>query len=258
MRQWLVALRGGSRTERGTARRPVRTLALSGVIVLLGAGAAAPAGARPSPGPAVDIQSAAGLAPDGQSMTVQVLASCPERWTVVEALVRVSQSQASGQASFPLMCIGSLRMFTVVVPSDGGTFQLGEAQATASVVSKRGKTARAEDSEVVVVQPTVFVDLADSAQLESGGGAVAIAVTVACPVGAKGQQSYVNVSQGQTTGNGSYVPVCDGSRHTFTVTVQASQGVYQTGGAQALTFANVEHGGIGFSGVEEQQVQIVS
>jgi hypothetical protein len=126
------------------------------------------------------------------------------------------------------------------------------------VVVKRGKTERAQDSEVLLVQPTVFVELADSAQLESGGGAVAIAVTVACPVGANGQQSYVNVSQGQTTGNGSYVPVCDGSRHTFTVRVQASQSVYQAGGAQALTFANVEHGGISVSGVDEQQVQIVS
>jgi len=244
--------------ERDTARHRVRTFALTGVIVLLGAGAAAPAGARLAPRPSVDIQSSAGLAPDGQSMTVQVLASCPERWAVVQALVTVSQPQASGQASFPLTCISSPRMFTVVVPSTGGTFQLGEAQATASVVIKRGKTERAQDSEVLLVQPTVFVDLADSAQLASGGGAVAIAVTVACPVGANGQPSYVNVSQGQTTGNGSYVPVCDGSRHTFTVRVQASQGVYQAGGAQALTFANVEHGGIGFSGVDEQQVQIVS
>ena len=244
--------------ERGTARHRVRALALTGVIVLLGAGGAAPAGARLAPGPMVDIKSSAGLAPDGQSMTVQALASCPERWTVVEALVTVSQPQASGQASFPLTCIGSPRMFTVVVPSTGGAFQLGGAQATASVLIKRGKTERAQDSEVLLVQPIVFVDLADSAQVESDGGAVAIAVTVACPVGANGQQSYVNVSQGQTTGNGSYVPVCDGSRHTFTVRVQASQSVYQAGGAQALTFANVEHGGISVSGVDEQQVQIVS
>jgi hypothetical protein len=104
-------------------------------------------------------------------MTVQVLASCPERWTVVEALVVVSQPNASGQASFPLTCIGSLRMFTVVVPSGGGTFQLGEAQASASVVIKRGKTQRTQDSEVLVVQPNVIADLADTAQLESGGGA---------------------------------------------------------------------------------------
>jgi hypothetical protein len=36
----------------------------------------------------------------------------------------------------------------------------------------------------------------------------------------------------------------------------ASRGVYRAGGAQALTFAKVEHGGSGFSGVDEQQLQI--
>jgi hypothetical protein len=153
----------------------IRALALAAVIGLVGAGGA-PAEAGQSPGPIVDIQSAAGLAPEGQSITVQLLASCPERWTVVEAVVAVSQPQASGQASFPLTCIGSPRPFTVTVPSAGGTFQLGEAQANASVLIKRGRTERAQDAEVVVVQPTVFVDLADTARLESGGGAVLIEV----------------------------------------------------------------------------------
>jgi hypothetical protein len=190
-------------------------------------------------------------------MTVQVAASCAERWTVVEAVVAVSQPQASGRSSFPLTCIGSIRVFTVVVPS-GGVFQLGQAQAAASVVVKRGKTARAVDADVVFVQPTVVVELADSARLESGGGAMSIAVTVACPVGANGQQSYVNVSQGQTVGQGTYVPLCDGSAHTFTVRVAAAQGVYQAGGAEALTFANVEHEGNGFSGVADRQIQIVN
>ena len=47
-----------------------------------------------------------------------------------------------------------------------------------------------------------------------------IAVTVACAVGANGLQSALNVSQaGQASGNGSYTPVCEGSRHTFAVTV---------------------------------------
>jgi hypothetical protein len=240
-------------------RHRVRAFTFALAIGLLGAGAAVPAEARLSPGPVVDVQSAGGLAPDGGSITVQLLASCPERWTVVEAVVAVSQPQASGQASFPLTCIGSLRMFTVVVPSAAGTFELGDALATASVTVRRGKTERAQDSQLVQVQPTVFVDLADTARLESGGGAVLIDVDVACPVGANGQQSYVNVSQGQTSsGNGTYVPICDGQQHTFTVPVEASQGAYEVGNAQALTFANVEHGGIGFSGVDETPVQIVS
>jgi hypothetical protein len=144
------------------------------------------------------------------------------------------------------------------VQSSGAPFQLGEAQGTAFVLIKRGRTEQAQDSEVVQVDPTVFVDLADTALLEGGGEAVSIDVTVACPVGSNGQQSYVNVSQGQASGNGFYVPTCDGQRHTVTVTVQASQGLYQPGSAQALTFAFVEEGGDSFSGVDDNQIQIVA
>jgi hypothetical protein len=231
----------------------VRPLGVAGLIALLGfAAAAAPAGARVAPAPTVDIQSVAGLAPDGRSIGVQVSASCPERWTVVEAVVRVLQPGASGQASFPLTCIGSPRMFAVSVPSSGGTFQLDDAQITASVAISRGRTMRADDSQVVPVQPTVLVELAETARLESGGGAVAIDVTVACPVGTTGLTSSLVVSQaGQAIGADTYVPICDGSRHTFTVRVEASQGVYQLGIAQALTFANIEFEGQNFYGIDD-------
>ena len=231
--------------------------AATGLLLFLVGPAEFSAAGGPATGPTVDLQSAAGLAPDGKSMTVQVAAACAERWTVVEAVVTVSQTQASGRGSFPLTCIGSVRVFTAVVPATSGTFQVGDAQATASVVVKRGKTERATDADIVSVQPTVTVELADTARLESGGGAVSIAVTVACPFGANGQQSYVNVSQGQTIGNATFVPVCDGSTHAFDALVRAAQGTYQTGAAGALTFANVEQAGTGFSGVDEQQVEIV-
>jgi hypothetical protein len=245
--------------ELGITRRSARALLLAGLALLLAAGAAAPAESRPSPGPTVDIQSAAGLAPDGSSLTVQVLASCPERWAVVEAVIDVSQAQASGRAAFPLTCIGSVRPFTVTVPATDGAFQLGEAQASASVVIQRGKTQRAQDSETVQVQPSVLVELADTAQLESGGGAVTIAITVACPVGATALQGSVNVSQqGLTSGNGSYLPVCDGSRHTFSVRVQSSQGVYRLGTAQAVTFVVVDVGGAAFYGIDDASIQIVA
>jgi len=230
----------------------VRTLTLVGVVALLAVLAAAAPAARLQPGPAVQIQGVAGLAPDGRSITVQVLASCPERWTVVEAVVRVTQPGTSGQASFPLTCIGSMRPFGVSVPSSGGAFQLGSAQVTASVVIKRGKTARADDSQVLTVQPTVLVELAETARLESGGGAVVIDVTVACPAGTNGLESRLVVSQaGQVMGVGTYTPACDGSRHTFTVRVAAGDGVYQLGIAQALTFADIEFGGEIFSGVDD-------
>ena len=239
-------------------RHAIRAFVLALAIGLLAGGAAAPAEARPSPGPAVLVQSAAWVAPDGASITVQLLASCPERWSVVEAVVTASQPQATGQASFPLTCIGSLRMFTVVVPSSGGTFELGEALVTGSVTIKRGKTQRTQDTQLVQAQPAVFVDLATIATLESGGAAVLLDVTVACPVGASGVESFVGVTQGQaTSGTGTYVPICDGQQHTFAVRVGATRGAYQAGDARALTFAVVEHAGIGFSGVDDSPVQIV-
>jgi hypothetical protein len=225
------------------------------VAVVLAFAAPAQAGQRQ---PFLDIHSAAGLAPDGRSVTVDLLASCPLRWTVAEAVVTFSQPQASGRASFTLSCIDQIRPITVTVPSSGGNFVLGEAQVTAVMVLQRGKTQRVEDSQVVDVQPRVDVDLADTARLESGGGAVTIDVTVACPVGATGLgSSYVNVTQGQVSGAGNYLPVCDGRPHTFTVRAQAFRGAFLPGSARALTFADVEHEGTFFAGVDDSPVTIV-
>lgn len=245
--------------ERRTARRVGRLIAVAGTIALFGGGAATPSDARVAQGPRVEIQSVAGLAPDGRSIGVQVLASCPERWTVVEAAVTITQPQATGTASFPLTCIGSLRSFSISVPSSGDAFELRQAQATASVVVKRGKTESAHDSQALTVQPTVLVELADTARLEAAGAEAVIAVTVACPVGTNGLESRLNVSQsGLTSGNGTYTPSCDGTRHTFDVRVRASDGVYRPGEAVALTFADIEFQGEIFYGVDEGPIQLVS
>jgi len=240
------------------ARRGPRMLALAGSLALLTLLAASPAAARPATAPSVDVQSGAWLAPDGRSIGVQVIASCPERWSVVEASVSVSQPQGFGRASFPLTCIGSLRVFHLAVPVSSGTFVLGTAQATATVVVSRGKTQRAADSETLTVDPAVAVDLADTARLEPGGGAVTIDVTVACPAGATGVASRVGVFQGQTSGFGSYTPVCDGAPHTFSVRAATSNGVFTAGTAQTLTFADVTFAGRTFSGVDDNgALQIV-
>ena len=149
----------------------------------------------------------------------------------------MSQPQASGTAPFPLTCTGLAKPFTVIVQSTGAPFRLGEAQASAVVRIQRGRTEQAQDSQIVQVDPTVLVELADFASLVGGGEAVLIDVTAACPVGSNGQESYVNVSQGQALGNGTYVPVCDGQRHTFTVRV-GGRGLFRVGNARALTFAS--------------------
>ena len=206
------------------------------------------------------MQSVAGLAPDGRSMAVQVLASCPERWTVVEAVVRVSQPGASGEAAFPLTCIGSLRSFRLTVPAAAAPFQLGDALVSASVVAERGKTARADDSLIVPVQPRVLVELADFARLEAGNGAVVLDVTVVCHAETTGLESRLVVSQGNTLGVGLYTPVCDGTPHTFTVRVEASQGVYNPAFvAQALTLANTDHAGQIVYGIDDDgSLELVS
>ena len=177
------------------------------MIALLLAGATLPARADPTAPIRLDadLGSTAGLAPDGQAVQLSVLARCPERWTVLEASVAVSQGDASVEASFPLTCTGLHQSFSVAVPSSGAPLELGQAEATADVVVKRGRTERVQDSQLVRVDPIVFVALADTALLESGGEAVSLDVTVACPVGATGQQSGLVVSQGPTLGG---APMC--------------------------------------------------
>ena len=213
--------------------------------------AAVPASARqPSP-PTVDVHSLGLMAPDARSIRVQVLASCGERATVVQAVVTVAQPTGSGSAPIPLTCVGFVQVFNLFVPVETGVFSLGTADVTATVVSARGKTLSASDTEVVSIDPGVTVELGDSARLGPGGASVVLDVTVACPVGTTGVPSRVGVFQVLTSGSGPYLPVCDGQPHTFAVTVTATQGAYVAGIAQALTFADILWEGRPFSGVDD-------
>lgn len=234
--------------------RFLRTLVVAGLIALLAlATAASPASARPkSAAPDVRVQHVAGLAPDGSSMIVQVLASCPERWTVVQAVMRVTQPGASGEAPFQLRCTGSLRYFLVTVPAGGAPFGLADALVSASVVIERGKTIRADDSRIVPIHPLVLVQLADSARLETGDAAVVLDVTVTCHAETTGLESRLVVSQARAIGVGLYTPVCDGTPHVFSVRVESSSGAYDPAFvAQALTFANTEHAGQVVYGIDD-------
>lgn len=234
------------------ARLP-RPLVVVGLIALLALAIANPSAAAPrNDAPDVRVQHVAGLAPDGSSMIVQVLASCPERWTVVQAVMRVSQPGAFGEAPFPLTCVGYLRSFLITVPVQDGTFGLGDVVVSASVVVQRGKTARADDSRVVPAHPLVLVELADFARLESGNAAVVLDVAVTCHPEATGLESRLVVSQGGTLGVGLYTPVCDGTRHTFGVRVEPPEGVYNPAFvAQALTFANTVVAGQVVYGIDD-------
>ena len=249
----------GSRTFSRPLRLVAATVALAGLV---GAGAPTAAAAPPRP-PVVVLGTAGLLAPDAHSMSVEVIARCPERGTLVEASVTIAQPQASGRASFALPCDDLLRPQRVAVQSGGAAFTLGEAQATARVVVKRGKIQQAQDSERLMVQPAVEVELATTAPLQDGGAAVLVDVTVACPVGATGlDSSDVIVGQDQAgalaAGRATFVPTCDGRRHTLTLRVQASQGLFRAGSALATSFAAVEAGGNPFLGVDQKTIQIVT
>lgn len=241
-----------------------RWFALTVLLVgLVGADATSAFAARPRP-PVVHLGSAALLAPDGRSMSVEVIASCPERSTLVEAFVTVSQPPASGRASFPVPCDDLLRPLRVTVHSSGAPFTLSDAQGTATVIVNRGKTQQAQDSESLFVQPSVEVTLASTALLQNGGEAVLIDVTVACPVGAVGlASSDVGVGQDQVgglaAGVANYVSRCDGQPHTLSIRVTATTGrLFQTGSALATTFAAVAAGGNEFLGVDQKTIQIVN
>ena len=242
--------------------RRVRWILLTVLTVGLIAAVALPASAaRPRP-PIVELGTAALLAPDGRSLSVEVIARCPDRATLVEASVTVSQPQASGRASLPLTCDDQLRPLRVTVESSGAPFTLGQAQAIATVTVKRGKVQQAQDSELLAVQPNVVVELATTARLLDGGAAVSIDLTVACPVGAVGlASSDVTVGQDQAGGFAggvaTYLPVCDGQRHLLTIRVPARQGLFQPGSALATTFAAVEAGGNEFLGVDQKTIQLV-
>jgi hypothetical protein len=237
----------------------MRTLASILVACLVAAAGAGLADARRPTPPTVDLGSSALLAPDGGSIATSVVASCADGSTVLRATVTVTQAHASGSGSFALACIGPFpRVFPVTVAATSGTFSLGPAQATATVVVQRGRVQEAQSSTAVQLEPAVTVSLADAATLSGGGEAVSIGVTVACAPGPSGLDSYVAVSQGNVIGRGFYVPVCDGTPHTFTVTAVAAQGTFQAGEARALSFADVTWNGSFFAGVGEEPVQLVA
>ena len=227
------------------------------IALVVAAGLAGSGEARRAQDPTVELGTAAGLAPDGRSLRIEVIASCPERSSVVEARVTVAQPQASGSGSFPLACIGSKRPFSVVVASSGGTFALGPAQAAATVVVERGHTAQANDAESIQLDPTVVLELADTALLQGAGESASIGLTVACNPGATGEESYVAVQQGNLVARGFYTPSCDGTPHTLSVLATLAQGAFQPGDARALSFATASLAGSSFTGVADESLQLV-
>ncbi len=106
--------------------------------------------AAPRPKASVEVAETAALAPDGQSVTIDITASCARGWQVLEAFITISQPQSSGTAGIPLSCTRQARTFAVTVSSLGVAFRPGDAQASAFVlIERRGRTQQAQDSVTI-------------------------------------------------------------------------------------------------------------
>jgi hypothetical protein len=132
-------------------RRLVASLGvLASAVAFLPVALAVPGDAAARPRATVEVADTATLSPDGQTVTIEVTASCARSWEVLEAFVTVSQPQTFGMGGIPLTCTGQPRTFTVNVTSFDLAFEPGDAQASALVlIERRGRTQQAQDSEVV-------------------------------------------------------------------------------------------------------------
>jgi len=232
--------------------RRMRLLSLVGLIGLLMAGLAQPASAHRTPLVVEVLPDQASIAPDGGSMSFYITTTCDRSWTIVEARVSAVQPLASGEGSFTPICGRIPYNVGVTVPALNGRFQTGEAQVSALLVVKQGRTKRAEDSADLRVRPSVGVRLADEAVLDDGGEAVRIEVTVTCPPSSIGRGGGVTIYQNPAAGSGSFgATPCDWLPHTVSARVEASQGSFQVGSAEGFASAAVEEGGDIFWGSDD-------
>ena len=228
-------------------RSSLRLLALLvGVLVASGAQSV---GAHRSELSVEIVSQGSMLAPNGSSMTFDLETRCDPKWTIVEARVRVEQSQAWGETSFTPRCQRLTYGVRVTVPAASGTFETGTAQAHAVLIVRQSKMKESSDSAALRVRPSVSLLLGDGGALEDGGAAVSVHATVTCPRHAARLGGEVRVYDGQTVGTGSFGPTqCDGTPHTVAVRVPASEGTFGAGPAEAFAFVGVEEGGDVFHG----------
>ncbi len=235
----------------------MRHVVLAGLLGLLMAGVGQAANAHPNELALEVLPDQASLAPDGQSMSFHITTRCDRKATVLDARVSAAQPQASGEATFAPSCTRLPQVVRVTVPSVSGTFQTGQANVSAVLQVREGRTKVVQDSAVLRVRPSVSVLLADDAVREGGGEAVLIDVTVTCPVAADGRGGLVTIYQAPVVGTGSVAPTtCDGFPHIVSARVATSAGSFQAGSAEASASVSVEEGGDLFPGFDLRTVQI--
>lgn len=230
---------------------------LAALIALLVVGAAPSVSAHRTELSVEVVSDSSALSPDGRSMSFQIATRCDSKWTVVEATVRVEQSQAWGETSFTPRCARLRYTLHITVPAVQGTFQTGTTQASAVLIVGQGKTKEARDSGSLRARPSVSLQLADEATLLEGGAAVEIDATVTCPRISSALGGSVRVYDGEAVGTGSFGPTpCDASPHTVKVRVDASEGTFRVGSAEAFATTAIEEGGDVFHGVDLRTIAV--
>jgi hypothetical protein len=142
---------------------------------------------------------------------------------------------------------------------NGNRFQLGDWTATAYVgIVRSGQQATATSTRTISLEPGVTARIADQGQLTgTSGGGVSIAVAVACPIGATGEESSVTVSQGTVRGQAVFTPICDRFTHTVVLSIAATQGTFETGSADAAASVAVGWDGGTFSGADDRAITLL-
>ena len=240
-----------------TGRYRVGGVVIITVLGLLVVGGAQAAQAGPNDLSIDVLQDQATLAPNGRSITFGMFVQCDRKSNVLQARATVVQSQAVGEATFTPICNRLPTFVEATVPVSSGSFVTGEAQVSARLVVREGRTKQVQDAAVVPVRPSVSVILADQAKLTGGGGTAQINVTVTCPIASIGRGGQVTIYQTPIAGAGSIAPsACDGLPHTIAVTVTASGGMFRVGSAEAFASVTVEDIGELFPGSDFRTIQI--
>ena len=183
-------------------------MAVALVVASTGAvGAKRPTKPPPSPPPpsgspsiSIAIAPAGTLEPSGEYANVDVTVTCPEGWTWVSGHFNLLHSdRAGGGGTFSASCTGTAQVARSRAVN-GNRFTLGNWNASAYVtIARSGQTARADTARTIRLEPGVTARVADPGQLTgTSGGGVRLALAVACPIGATGQESSITVSQDGT------------------------------------------------------------
>jgi hypothetical protein len=219
----------------------------------------------PSPSPVTPPTISIQIAPTGtleasrQYANVDVTVTCPEGWTWSRGSLYVRQADPGGAGSFTASCTGAPQVAHARVVN-GNKWVLGDATATAFVtITRSGQEATASTARTIGLVPGVAARIADQGQLTgTTGGGVAIAVAVACPTGATGQQSTVTVSQdGTAQGSAFFTPTCDGTSRTFVLPITASLGMFHTGAAIGAASVAVAWTGGTFTGADNRAITLL-